>query len=305
MYKVHSRWNHQNTIKIEWNLGKRCNLDCAYCPDYIHDNHSTHTDIEVLKRTVAVLNALEAPVRLSLTGGEPSVHPRIEELLEAINAAHNITWLNMTTNATRPAKWYADQQHIVDQYVFSLHFEKDWERILNNILDYEMLRTNRVLVHIMAHHKHMESVKSAKYNFQIVDIPYVVRRIRWSEGNQDLFDDMRYQPDDLNWIKEATATADPNCIVDDAAHIHANDIIKLKMNNFKGWTCNAGLESLMINWDGEVYRATCRVGDSIGNIYSEDFNIPTKPIVCTRNWCTCEADIPLTKEDVQAREIFP
>jgi hypothetical protein len=116
---------------------------------------------------------------------------------------------------------------------------------------------------------------------------------------------MRYHPDDLAWIKEATATVDPNCIVDDAAHIHANDIIKLKMNNFKGWTCNAGLESLMINWDGEVYRATCRVGGSLGNIYNGDFNVPKDPIICTRNWCTCEADIPLTKEDVRSPEISP
>jgi MoaA/NifB/PqqE/SkfB family radical SAM enzyme len=305
MKSVKGRWNHQDTIKIEWNLGKRCNLDCAYCPEYIHDNHSAHTDIEVLKRTVAVLNALDKPVRLSLTGGEPSVHPRIEELLEAINVSQNITWLSMTTNATRPARWYASQQHVVDQYVFSLHFEKDWEKLLDNILNYEMLRTNRVLVHIMAHHKYMEPVKSAKYNFQLIEIPYVIRRIRWTEGNHDLFDDMRYHPDDLAWIKEATATVDPNCIVDGEARIHANDIIKLKMNDFRGWTCNAGLESLMINWDGEVYRATCRVGDSLGNIYNGNFNIPTKPIICTRNWCTCEADIPLTKEDARDPEISP
>lgn len=305
MKSIKNYWNHQDTIKVEWNLGKRCNLDCAYCPEYIHDNHSEHTDIDILKRTVEVLNALDKPVRLSLTGGEPSVHPCIDELLEAINVSQNITWLSMTTNATRPARWYASQQHIVDQYVFSLHFEKDWERLLDNILNYEIIRTNQVLVHIMAHHKYMEPVKSAKYNFQLIEIPYVIRRIRWTEGNHDLFDDMRYHPNDLDWIKEATATVDPNCIVDNTAHIHANDVIKLKMNNFKGWTCNAGLESLMINWDGEVYRATCRVGNSLGNVYNGDFNIPTAPITCTRNWCTCEADIPLTKEDVRSPEISP
>ena len=67
------------------------------------------------------------------------------------------------------------------------------------------------------------------------------------------------------------------------------------MNNFKGWSCNAGLESLMINWDGEVHRATCRVGGSLGNIYTGTFDIPTEPVKCTRDWCTCAADIPLTK----------
>ncbi len=51
----------------------------------------------------------------------------------------------------------------------------------------------------------------------------------------------------------------------------------------------------MINWDGEVHRATCRVGGSLGNIYTGTFAIPTEPIICDRNFCTCAADIPLTK----------
>jgi hypothetical protein len=87
----------------------------------------------------------------------------------------------------------------------------------------------------------------------------------------------------------------PNCRIDDSQIMHANDVIKQHLNQFKGWSCNAGLESLMINWDGEVHRATCRVGGSLGNIYTGSFTVPTEPIVCTRDWCTCAADIPITK----------
>ena len=298
MYKVVSRWNHQDTIKIEWNLGKRCNLDCAYCPEYIHDNHSPHTDIDVLKQTVAVLNALDKPVRLSLTGGEPSVHPQIEELLETINAADNIVWLSMTTNATRTGKWYVDQSKYIDQYVFSLHYEKNSKTSLEHIIAFHSAKTDtKILVHIMAHHKYMDEVKGGVFTCKAFEIPYVIRRIRWTEGNHDLFDDMRYDHYDLQWIKRSTKTAEPNCIIDNNELLHANDIIKSHMNQFNGWTCNAGIESLMINWDGEVHRATCRVGGSLGNIYNNNFIVPKDPIVCTRNWCTCESDIPLTKKN--------
>jgi MoaA/NifB/PqqE/SkfB family radical SAM enzyme len=91
------------------------------------------------------------------------------------------------------------------------------------------------------------------------------------------------------------ATAKPNVRIDDNRIMHANDVIKEHLNQFKDWTCNAGLESLMINWDGDVHRATCRVGGSLGNIYEGNFTIPLTPIVCTRDACTCAADIPLTK----------
>jgi MoaA/NifB/PqqE/SkfB family radical SAM enzyme len=123
-----------------------------------------------------------------------------------------------------------------------------------------------------------------------------VRRIRWTEGDHDEFDDDRYTPDDLSWIKQQYSTVQANTIIDDKDEYHANDIIKLHLNQYNGWVCAAGIESLMINWDGEVYRATCRVGGSLGNIYHDTFNVPTESVICDRNFCTCAADIPLTKE---------
>jgi len=34
---------------------------------------------------------------------------------------------------------------------------------------------------------------------------------------------------------------------------------------------------------------------SLGNIYKGTFQKPTEPIDCTRDWCTCAADINITK----------
>jgi hypothetical protein len=106
---------------------------------------------------------------------------------------------------------------------------------------------------------------------------------------------MRYDQNDLDWLLSKDATAEHNAIIDDEIKMHANDIIKKHLNQYKGWSCNIGLESLMINWDGEVHRATCRVGGSLGNIYNGTFEFPIQPIICTRDYCTCAADIPITK----------
>jgi MoaA/NifB/PqqE/SkfB family radical SAM enzyme len=293
MHKITSRWPHQDKIKVEWNLGKRCNYDCAYCPAEIHDNVSPHTDIELLKATVDKLVSL-GDVRISLTGGEPTVHPQISELIDYIKHI-GVGWLSITTNGTRRPEWYINQK--ADHWVFSLHFaDGDWLRVLNTIKSLRMLKhLTPVMVNIMAHHDYMTQVKSAAAALKEANVPYVVRRIRWTEGDRDLFDDMRYHPDDLQWIKDNTSTVEANCVVDGGILTHANDVIKLHLNKFKDWTCYAGLESLMINWDGEVHRATCRVGGSLGNIYTGTFLQPKEPVVCDRNFCTCAADIPLTK----------
>ena len=299
MLKVTSRWPHQGSIKIEWNIGKRCNYDCSYCPSSIHDNSSLHTDIEILKATVDKLMTLGKPIRLSFTGGEPCVHPKFLELVKYCKHV-GVTWISVTTNGTLPYEFYAAIE--ADQIVFSIHLEFDWKRVFNTVESVVDLTNKKVIAQIMAHHDHMPAVLQLRARCLLAHIPNTVRRIRWTEGDHDLFDDMRYNANDLNWLKEQEATVEGNCVIDNTKVIHANDVIKLHLNKYKGWTCNAGIESLMINWDGDVHRATCRVGGSLGNIYEGNFVAPSEPVRCDRNFCTCAADIPLTKINLTQSE---
>ena len=294
MYKITSSWPHQDQIKVEWNLGKRCNYDCTYCPSSIHDNFSSHTDINILETTVDKLCEIGKPLRISLTGGEPCLHPDIEDLLDYFKRK-DIFWVNLTTNGTRPANWYLQNEIYFNHLVFSLHFEYDWQRVMRTINEFYDKTQTDFFVNIMAHYDHMDSVRKVVKEFREKGIRFAVRRIRWTEGDHNVFDDMRYDGNDLEWILSQNATAKANCRIDDVEIMHANDVIKLHLNKFKDWTCNAGIESLMINWDGDVHRATCRVGGSLGNIYAGTFSIPINPIICDRNYCTCAADIPLTK----------
>jgi len=293
---VENRWKHyQDSVKIEWNLGKRCNLDCTYCPAEIHDNFSQHTRLDKLMNTVDKIAEIKN-ARISFTGGEPTVHPAFEDLLEY--ARPKIKWLSVTTNATRPVEFY--ERIPVNYMVFSLHFEDpQWSKRLRTIIEFatatESLKFPKDYhIALMAHHDYMKELKQAASYLTGHSIPYTVRRIRWTEKH-DWFDDLRYDAKDLDWILKNTSTAKPNTLIDSFELANANDIIKEKRNNFKGWNCKAGIESLMINWDGDVHRATCRVGGSLGNIYEGTFDIPEEPVTCTREWCTCAADVNITK----------
>jgi len=244
MYKITSSWPHQDQIKIEWNLGKRCNYDCTYCPSSIHDNFSPHTDINLLEATVDKLCKLGKPLRISLTGGEPCVHPDIEDLLDYFKRK-GIFWVNLTTNGTRGYRWYLQHEMFFNHLVFSLHFEHEWARIFDTILKYYDSTERDFFVNVMAHHDYMHNVKVVVKKFDEIGIKYAIRRIRWTEGDHNVFDDMRYDGKDLEWIIAQDATAQPNCRIDDGEIIHANDVIKLHKNNFKDWKCNAVLESLI------------------------------------------------------------
>jgi len=305
MYKVIGRWPHQDSIKIEWNLGKRCNYDCSYCPASIHDNTSPHTDIEILKATVDKLMTLGKSIRLSFTGGEPTVHPKFREIVQYCKHI-GISWISVTTNGTLPYEFYASLP--VDQYVFSIHLEYDWLRVVNTVKKVNSQTNISTIAQIMALHTMMDQVIQIRTIMLQEQIPSTVRRIRWTEGDHNLFDDMRYHPDDYKWIKEQEATVKENTVIflkeepGVPKYIHANDVIKLHLNKYKGWNCRAGIESLMINWDGDVHRATCRVGGRLGNIYEGTFVVPSESVVCDRDFCTCAADIPLTKTSSHASQ---
>jgi hypothetical protein len=78
---------------------------------------------------------------------------------------------------------------------------------------------------------------------------------------------------------------------------NVNDLLANETNKFKGWMCWAGLQNLTIDNDGNVWRAICKVGGKLGDIHT-GFSVPTEPIICTKENCTCAADIQLSKADL-------
>lgn len=74
---------------------------------------------------------------------------------------------------------------------------------------------------------------------------------------------------------------------------NVNDILVRQENQYQGWFCWAGHESMMIDSQGNVFVATCRA-EKLGNIY-EEFELPTEPIVCPKAWCGCAADLNTSK----------
>lgn len=73
-----------------------------------------------------------------------------------------------------------------------------------------------------------------------------------------------------------------------------DEIVGQKINYYQGWACGAGVDNLYIDMDGDVWTASCRVGGKLGNVF-DDFTIPDKWINCTKNVCSCGADLFIPK----------
>jgi MoaA/NifB/PqqE/SkfB family radical SAM enzyme len=65
-------------LLVQLVVTRRCNLSCGYCHEY--DSHSAPVDADLLERRIDHAAALGTLV-LTLTGGEPLLHPRLDSLL--------------------------------------------------------------------------------------------------------------------------------------------------------------------------------------------------------------------------------
>ena len=64
---------------------RRCNLSCTYCNEY--DNFSKPVPLDVDAAPARTRSATSEPGVITLSGGEPLLHPELDEIIEGIRDA--------------------------------------------------------------------------------------------------------------------------------------------------------------------------------------------------------------------------
>lgn len=132
MKQVAQRFLHNKTapMSVDWYITKRCNFDCSYCVEYLHDNHSKHPPWEKAKLLVDIIEEEHFwNVDWSICGGEPMIIPWILDLYEYIGRSHPND-LAVTTNGSVPASKYIEAYKVgLSSITLSMHFEFIQHRI--------------------------------------------------------------------------------------------------------------------------------------------------------------------------------
>jgi len=97
-----------NEVFIDWPLTNWCNYRCSYCP-VLRDLHSDfkkpdHTELHNL--TLARLKNLSSNFNICITGGEPCLHPQIDEIISSLVNMKNCLNVALFTNLSRSLEYY-------------------------------------------------------------------------------------------------------------------------------------------------------------------------------------------------------
>jgi len=305
-------------MQLTWIINNICTNACSYCPEGLHNGKNHHYDWENAKRFVYELIGRHEKIHLSIAGGEPTLSPHLPELIKIFyNAGHTIS---ITTNGVRTPRYYEDIAQYVNGMCFSFHPSFEDPAFKEKV--FATIKHTHTSVRVMMDNRYWEKCVETYHAFDSKTTGVGVEAVQlqdWGVGNSL---GRNYTPEQNQWILDHPQKnsgfmywlLNPRLIQKKGVAMSARyywddntneynvpeiDIINTGLNNFYGWQCDIGLESLFVHWDGDIQRANCKQGTPtriIGNInYPEQIEWPTAPEICVQKDCHCSTDIIISK----------
>jgi MoaA/NifB/PqqE/SkfB family radical SAM enzyme len=186
---------NQDPFMITWDLGRRCNYDCSYCPSHRHDNFSSHASLDELKNTTDFLfeyisviaeHRINKDFNVSFTGGEPTVNPNFIEFAQHIKLEYEKNYkdkfnlkLDLTTNGAMSEKMAAAVVKIFDYVTVSYHAEavaKLKSQVTERIKQFKNSDI-KLKVNVMFHAQHFSECAALCETLKELEIKFIPRLI--------------------------------------------------------------------------------------------------------------------------------
>lgn len=211
-----------NVFQVTWDLGRRCNYDCSYCPVHRHDNFSPHATLEQLKNNVDFLyEYIDTYMQhrdfklasISFTGGEPTVNPNFITFIQYLKTKYlneySDKWqadFALTSNGAMSKKMAQKVMENMRHCTVSYHAESDnklKQQVRDRIMQFHTEGPSygfTVSVNVMFHASYFDECKELCDFLYKNGVKYVPRIIGEEEGSRDTFAH-QYTEEQLDYIK--------------------------------------------------------------------------------------------------------
>lgn len=123
-----------NKYRYLWiDVTHNCNLRCQYCDNYIREKSPLDVDRIFRNAVNAVKRYSDKDVRFNISGGEPVLYPKLQELLDIINqsSCHGVT-LYSNGLKTLPNFQKEGKENFIHTS-FHLDYPKSYKTIVQNV----------------------------------------------------------------------------------------------------------------------------------------------------------------------------
>lgn len=305
----HSNPDHNKVFVVNWCLGNTCNFSCSYCPDSLHDGSIRWPDPTVIKNFITKIKDqhYDKKIYFEFTGGEVTMYRHFAEICQFCTELD--IKVGLISNGSRTLRYWEDNKQFFDHVCLSFHPEHADEEHFINVVK---LLNNDVRTHVnimMSPEKFDFCYAVANKVKNLGNISMALQPLIHDFGDTlfDYTDQQRKIFDKqhelitkhIKFTRSFEYYRGAMRMVNESGEgtvSSAHRFISEKTNDWSGWRCYAGVEQMIVDMDGKIYRGWCRMGGSIGHITDDDLKLPTEPIVCAKTMCHCNFDIMSTKE---------
>lgn len=270
--------------RVEWLLGNQCNYQCSYCHEMFRKGDmpfpNPQTVLKICQDIIFHYDDLGRDVVFNFIGGEPTLIDSISEIGRSLhNHPVNIV---LRTNGSASLQWWEKSKKYLSEVVISVHKEFASLRHITEIVRYlrEDIEIHPVNVKILIPVSH----KTEHWRWGVRVVNYFRKEFGLGElqllysnfgrGSSQYFPYSEAQILEYNKINNIV----PHPIPDAEPGFRP-------VYRYKGYTCMSGIDQLVIDNDGSIYRGWCYQGSKIGSIYDEELSLPRDPIVCGKDHC--------------------
>jgi organic radical activating enzyme len=291
---------------LTWIINNICTNACSYCHPNLHTGTNHNYDWSHAEEFINQILSIYSKIHVAISGGEPTLSPWLKKLVKQFsNAGHPV---GMTTNGARSVRYFEDISQYMSYIVMSYHPSFEDPKLLEKA--YTCAKNTITTMSIMFDSRQFDKCL-AMYNKVVEEGIISVEPVKiqdWGTGNslgREYTSDHLRIIDSLHKVKRPgplpknKILTGAEAFFDDGSHnpnLNAQELINSGKTNFEGWTCNIGLESLYVRYDGMIRKGNCITSQFIGKLQNvQDIIWPSTPAVCCQNYCNCTTDIFVSK----------
>jgi MoaA/NifB/PqqE/SkfB family radical SAM enzyme len=306
--------NPKPHFRVSWIINNICTNKCSYCPSDLHSGTNHNYEWANAKRFLNLLLERYPKIHFCIGGGEPTVSPFLEEMVDIINSNKN-NLVSITSNLARTPRYWNNLAPKLSYLCTSYHAEypqDDFYEKVSLSSKYTLV-TARVMMHpnkwnqcigIFDQLKTLQNVLIEpvriydKKGADSTSHVYSEEQFAWFNDNKSVINVVAKT--DLDCTKDWTDCEDRSFYTFDDGSIDADpkavEYINDNMTNFNGFVCETSLNQIVIDWKGDVLLGNCAINGPIGNInYPEAIRWPTAPVICRLSSCDCSLDVNMPK----------
>lgn len=282
-------------VSFNWMLTDLCNYKCKYCfAGYGHDatrptSALKHPAVRYAWKDVLSRLSLKniSKFNIDLVGGEPTLHPDINIIINRILELPNINELFLTTNFAKQLNFYTDLPSKNNfRIIVSYHSQYANEKTVEKIID--LNKTHNVNVQIMltddeAFSSHVERIvhQFDQHNVSYAGLylfPTQTYIPKYTQALMDKYDKLFKTQKKYRFVTKTGII-----------YLTESEIMSRQLNKYKNWSCIA--RAWEITTIGEIVNICTRQNAALTLKNLND------TVICPHNKCECTGFWDYTKHD--------